>query len=256
MEAVGDKIRANILAQSVGVNVIPWSGSGLTTEGTAIPPELFERAVVRTAEDAQRSAEVIGFPLMIKASEGGGGKGIRRAETMDELLQGYKQVVIEVPASPVFLQKLSTNSRHLEVQVRKASCAAGHCIAPHPNCTASYLYPRPSAQVIMDSYGNGISLFSRDCSVQRRHQKIIEEGPVTVAPPALLQELERGAVRLCHKVGYCSAGTVEYLFNGTEYTFLEVNPRLQVEHPVTEAITGINIPALQVQVRLVCVGLD
>lgn len=117
MQAVGDKICANILAQSVGVNVIPWSGSGLTTEGTTISPEIFNKAVVHTVEEAKQRAEVIGFPLMIKASEGGGGKGIRKVEAMDELIRGYKQVMIEVPGSPVFLQRLSVNSRHLEVQV-------------------------------------------------------------------------------------------------------------------------------------------
>ena len=141
---------------------------------------------------------------------------------MEELRTGFVQVQAEVPGSPVFIQQLSTNSRHLEVQV------------------------------VADKHGNAISLYGRDCSVQRRHQKIIEEGPVTVAPRELCEELERGAVRLAKKVRYSGVGTVEYLYNITtgEYSFLEVNPRLQVEHPVTETITGVNLPAVQLQIAM------
>ena len=165
-------------------------------------------------------AERIGFPLMVKASEGGGGKGIRMVRHLDHLAVAYNQVCNEVVGSPVFLQKLSQNSRHLEVQV------------------------------IADVHGNAISLYGRDCSVQRRHQKIIEEGPVAVAPRSTVEELEQGAVRLAKKVGYRGAGTVEYLYNETETTFLEVNPRLQVEHPVTESITGVNIPSIQLMIAM------
>ena len=106
--------------------------------------------------------------------------------------------------------------------------------------------------MVADAHGQAIALYGRDCSVQRRHQKIIEEGPITVAPRALCEELERGAVRLAKKVGYCGVGTVEYLYNikTGEYSFLEVNPRLQVEHPVTEQITGVNLPAVQLQLAM------
>ena len=223
MDAVGDKICANILAQSCDVDVIPWSGSGLTVAGVAIPEETLRLATLRTTlEEAEASAQKVGFPLMIKASEGGGGKGIRMVADMEALRVGYVQVQAEVPGSPIFIQQLSTNSRHLEVQV------------------------------VADKHGNAISLYGRDCSVQRRHQKIIEEGPVTVAPRETCERLERGAVRLAKKVGYSGVGTVEYLYNITTgaYSFLEVNPRLQVEHPVTETITGVNLPAVQLQIAM------
>ena len=163
MDAVGDKICANILAQSCDVNVIPWSGSGLTVPETSIPEDVLLAATLGDLDQAEESAEKVGFPLMIKASEGGGGKGIRMVTNMEELRTGFVQVQAEVPGSPVFIQQLSTNSRHLEVQV------------------------------VADKHGNAISLYGRDCSVQRRHQKIIEEAPVTVAPRELCAELERGA---------------------------------------------------------------
>ena len=192
MDAVGDKICANILAQSCDVDVIPWSGSGLTVPGISIPEETLRLATLRTVEEAEASALKVGFPLMIKASEGGGGKGIRMVNDMEALRAGYVQVQAEVPGSPIFIQQLSTNSRHLEVQV------------------------------VADKHGNAISLYGRDCSVQRRHQKIIEEGPVTVAPRETCEQLERGAVRLAKKVGYSGVGTVEYLYNITTgaYSFL------------------------------------
>ena len=222
MDAVGDKICANLLAQSCDVNVIPWSGSGLTVPDITIPDDVLLKATLATLEEAEVSAAKVGFPLMIKASEGGGGKGIRMVTNMDELRTGYVQVQAEVPGSPIFIQQLSTNSRHLEVQV------------------------------VADKHGNAVSLYGRDCSVQRRHQKIIEEGPVTVAPREVCEELERGAVRLAKKVKYSGVGTVEYLYNITTgvYSFLEVNPRLQVEHPVTETITGVNLPAVQLQIAM------
>jgi len=222
MEAVGDKICANLLAQSCDVNVIPWSGSGLTVPGTTIPPDVLHKATLHSVQDALDCVKRVGYPCMIKASEGGGGKGIRKVSNDEEMTTGFSQVAAEVPGSPIFIQKLSTDSRHLEVQV------------------------------VADMHGNAISLYGRDCSVQRRHQKIIEEGPMSVAPGAMQRELERGAVRLAKKVSYRSAGTVEYLYNMVtgEYSFLEVNPRLQVEHPVTEMITGVNIPAVQLQVAM------
>ena len=117
MDAVGDKICANLLAQSCDVNVIPWSGSGLTVPDITIPEDVLLMATLRTLEEAETSAAKVGFPLMIKASEGGGGKGIRMVSNMDELRTGYVQVQAEVPGSPIFIQQLSTNSRHLEVQV-------------------------------------------------------------------------------------------------------------------------------------------
>lgn len=107
-------------------------------------------------------------------------------------------------------------------------------------------------QLLADQYGNAISLFGRDCSVQRRHQKIIEEAPVTAAPPEILEQMEQAAVRLARLAGYVNAGTVEYLYDPTtqKFSFLELNPRLQVEHPTTEMVSGVNIPAAQLQVAM------
>lgn len=107
-------------------------------------------------------------------------------------------------------------------------------------------------QVVADQYGNAVSLFGRDCSVQRRHQKIIEEAPVTIAKPDVFDHMAKSAVRLAKLVGYVSAGTVEYLFSpaDNEYFFLELNPRLQVEHPTTEMVSGVNLPAAQLQIAM------
>ncbi len=159
---------------------------------------------------------------MIKASEGGGGKGIRKAVGEDGFELLYKAAASEIPGSPIFIMKLAGNARHLEVQL------------------------------LADQYGNNISLFGRDCSVQRRHQKIIEEAPVTIANPAIFRAMEEAAVRLGQLVGYVSAGTVEYLYSHADekFYFLELNPRLQVEHPTTEMVSGVNLPAAQLQVAM------
>uniref|UniRef100_A0A8D2KPK5 acetyl-CoA carboxylase n=1 Tax=Urocitellus parryii TaxID=9999 RepID=A0A8D2KPK5_UROPR len=168
-----------------------------------------------------QAAEKIGFPVMIKASEGGGGKGIRKAESAEDFPMLFRQVQSELPGSPIFLMKLAQHARHLEVQV------------------------------LADQYGNAVSLFGRDCSIQRRHQKIIEEAPATIATPALLEFMEQCAVRLAKTVGYVSAGTVEYLYSQDgSFHFLELNPRLQVEHPCTEMIADVNLPAAQLQIAM------
>ena len=122
----------------------------------------------------------------------------------------------------MFMMQLCTQARHLEVQI------------------------------VGDEYGNAVALNGRDCSTQRRFQKIFEEGPPTIANPAVFREMEKAAQRLTRNIGYVGAGTVEYLYNANtqEYFFLELNPRLQVEHPVTEGITGVNLPATQLQVAM------
>nr|AOE43261.1 acetyl-CoA carboxylase biotin carboxylase [Rostrostelium ellipticum] len=224
MMDLGDKIASTIVAQSARVACVPWSGSGLQVEYAKtgqIPPDVYARATVKTVEEAATAAASIGFPAMVKASEGGGGKGIRRVSSLEELPAAFRQVQSEVPGSPVFLMRLVANARHLEVQI------------------------------VGDQYGEAISLSGRDCSVQRRHQKIIEEGPPLAPRPDVWLEMERAAVRLVKEVGYVGAGTVEYLFDSEgNYYFLELNPRLQVEHPVTEEITQVNLPATQLQIAM------
>ncbi|CAF3037161.1 unnamed protein product, partial [Rotaria sp. Silwood2] len=131
-------------------------------------------------------------------------------------------VQTEVPGSPIFLMKYAHSCRHLEVQI------------------------------LADQSGQAISLFGRDCSIQRRHQKIIEEAPAIIAPREILEQMEKAAVHLAKMVGYVSAGTIEYLYNPSDQTFffLELNPRLQVEHPCTEMITDVNLPACQLQIAM------
>ncbi|KAL7542222.1 hypothetical protein ACHAXR_012111 [Thalassiosira sp. AJA248-18] len=226
MHALGDKIGSTIIAQNAGVPCIAWNGAHVVAEydrenGT-LPEEAFLEACVTSAAEASTAAASIGFPIMIKASEGGGGKGIRMVDTPENVQNAYRQVCGEVPGSPIFIMKLSTNSRHLEVQL------------------------------IADEYGNAIALNGRDCSVQRRHQKIIEEGPPIAAAPDVWKQMEDAAVSLAKAVGYTNAGTVEYLYSEPDqkFFFLELNPRLQVEHPVTEMITRVNLPAAQLQVAM------
>ena len=199
MSVLGDKIAANILAQTAKVPSIPWSGSygnpgddgplqaTLTDEGT-IPQETFEAACVTTADEALAAAERVGYPVMLKASEGGGGKGIRMNKNPEELAASFPQVESEVPGSPIFVMQLMTGARHLEVQV------------------------------VGDEHGNAVALNGRDCSTQRRFQKIFEEGPPTrpsggIADPAVFADMELKAKQLVQNIGYVGAGTVEYLYN-------------------------------------------
>ena len=234
MSVLGDKIAANILAQTAKVPSIPWSGSyggendgplqaNLNEQGT-IPEEIFEKATCRSVEEAVEAAKRIGYEngIMIKASEGGGGKGIRFVDNEEDLKNAYIQVQNEVVGSPIFLMQLCKNARHLEVQI------------------------------VGDQHGNAVALNGRDCSTQRRFQKIFEEGPPTIARPESFKEMQKAAQRLTQSIGYIGAGTVEYLYNAAtdEFFFLELNPRLQVEHPVTEGITGVNMPATQLQVAM------
>ncbi|XP_062200626.1 acetyl-CoA carboxylase 1-like [Phragmites australis] len=225
MAALGDKIGSSLIAQAAGVPTLPWSGSHVKVPPEnchSIPEEIYKDACVSTTEEAVASCQVVGYPAMIKASWGGGGKGIRKVHNDDEVRALFKQVQGEVPGSPIFIMKVASQSRHLEVQL------------------------------LCDKHGNVAALHSRDCSVQRRHQKIIEEGPITVAPPETVKELEQAARRLAKCVRYVGAATVEYLYSMEtgEYYFLELNPRLQVEHPVTEWIAEINLPAAQVAVGM------
>uniref|UniRef100_A0A8C1VGH2 acetyl-CoA carboxylase n=1 Tax=Cyprinus carpio TaxID=7962 RepID=A0A8C1VGH2_CYPCA len=230
MWALGDKIASSIVAQTAGIPTLPWSGTGLTVEWTEndqkkgiinVPTELYEQGCVHDVEAGLKAAEQIGYPVMVKASEGGGGKGIRKVTGAEDFPNLFRQVQAEVPGSPIFVMQLAKHARHLEVQI------------------------------LADQYGNAISLFGRDCSVQRRHQKIIEEAPATIATSDVFEDMEKCAVSLAKMVGYVSAGTVEYLYSqdGSFY-FLELNPRLQVEHPCTEMVADVNLPAAQLQIAM------
>uniref|UniRef100_A0AAQ5ZK67 acetyl-CoA carboxylase n=1 Tax=Amphiprion ocellaris TaxID=80972 RepID=A0AAQ5ZK67_AMPOC len=231
MWALGDKVASSIVAQSADIPTLPWSGSGLRVDWAeedqrqgnviSVPPEIYTEGCVHDIDDGLAGAERIGYPVVIKASEGGGGKGIRKVESSEDFPSSFRQVQTEVPGSPIFIMQLAQHARHLEVQI------------------------------LADEYGNAISLFGRDCSIQRRHQKIIEEAPATIAALSTFEQMERYAVRLAKMVGYVSAGTVEYLFSEDgSFHFLELNPRLQVEHPCTEMIADVNLPAAQLQIAM------
>ena len=228
MRSLGDKISSTIVAQHAKVPCIPWSGEGvdqvkMDEHGiVTVEDHIYDQGCTHSPEEGLEKARQIGFPIMVKASEGGGGKGIRKVDTEEDFKRLYNAAEGEVPGSPIFIMKLAGNARHLEVQL------------------------------LADQYGNNISIFGRDCSVQRRHQKIIEEAPVTIAKPATFQAMEKAAVRLGKLVGYVSAGTVEYLYSHADdkFYFLELNPRLQVEHPTTEMVSGVNLPAAQLQIAM------
>ena len=168
------------------------------------------------------AALTMGLPLLLKAAAGGGGRGQRVVRDADTLAADIEAALREARSafgeSGLILERLIENARHVEVQI------AG------------------------DGQGRVIHLFERDCSLQRRHQKVIEEAPAPGLAPALLERIRADAVRLCASVGYRGLGTVEFLVQRDDYWFLEVNPRLQVEHPVTEAVTGLDLVALQLRI--------
>ncbi|WP_018681343.1 carboxyl transferase domain-containing protein [Actinokineospora enzanensis] len=207
MRKLGDKIGAKLIAEEVGVPVAPWS-----------------RGAVETLEDATRAAAEIGYPLMLKATAGGGGRGIRVVRSDAELADAYERTSQEAArafgSGIVFLERLVTGARHVEVQV------------------------------IADGQGNAWALGVRDCSVQRRNQKIIEESASPVLDADQTNELKTSAERLAVAVGYRGAATVEFLYHPGDrlFAFLEVNTRLQVEHPITESTTGFDLVKAQLHV--------
>ncbi|MEU4623858.1 carboxyl transferase domain-containing protein [Actinoplanes sp. NPDC023801] len=207
MRKLGDKIGSKLIAEEVGVPVAPWS-----------------RGEVATLEDALRAGDEIGYPLMLKATAGGGGRGIRRVDSAEDLTDAYERTSQEAlrafGSGVVFLERLVTGARHVEVQM------------------------------IADGQGGAWALGVRDCSVQRRNQKIIEESSSVVMAPEQAAELKASAVRLALAVGYRGAGTVEFLYHPGDklFAFLEVNTRLQVEHPITEITTGTDLVKLQLHV--------
>ncbi|OUC97168.1 biotin carboxylase N-terminal domain-containing protein [Streptosporangium minutum] len=207
MRKLGDKIGAKLIAEEVGVPVAPWS-----------------RGEVATLEDALRAGGEIGYPLMLKATAGGGGRGIRMVASEEDLADAYERTSQEAlrafGSGVVFLERLVTGARHVEVQV------------------------------IADGQGTAWALGVRDCSVQRRNQKVIEESASPVLTIEQTAELKASAERLAVAVGYCGACTVEFLYHPGEklFAFLEVNTRLQVEHPITEITTGTDLVRLQLHV--------
>jgi acetyl/propionyl-CoA carboxylase alpha subunit/acetyl-CoA carboxylase carboxyltransferase component len=207
MRALGDKIGAKLIAEEVGVPVAPWSGGEMAT-----------------LDDALAAAERIGYPVMLKAAAGGGGRGIRVITSAEDLAATFERTRQEAlrafGSGTVFLEQLVTGARHVEVQL------------------------------IADGQGTAWALGVRDCSVQRRHQKIIEESASPVLAAEQAAELKASAERLALAVGYRGAATVEFLYHPGQqrFAFLEVNTRLQVEHPVTELTTGTDLVRLQLHV--------
>ena len=207
MRKLGDKIGSKLIAEEVGVPVAPWSRGG-----------------VETLEQALEAAQSIGYPLMLKATAGGGGRGIRKVESAAELEDAYQRTRDEAErafgSGIVFLERLVTGARHVEVQV------------------------------IADGQGTAWAIGVRDCTVQRRNQKVIEESASPLLDEAQTDELKASAERLAIAVDYRGAGTVEFLYHPGEKTFafLEVNTRLQVEHPITELTTDLDLVKAQIHV--------
>ncbi|MEZ0495519.1 biotin carboxylase N-terminal domain-containing protein [Sphingomonas sp. IW22] len=208
--AMGDKIESKKLAKAAGVNVVP----GFV-------------GVIEDTEHAVRIAGEIGYPVMMKASAGGGGKGMRLAWSEQDVREGFEATRREGLASfgddRVFIEKFIESPRHIEIQV------------------------------LGDQHGNIVYLGERECSIQRRHQKVVEEAPSPFVTPDMRRKMGEQAVALARAVGYYSAGTVELIVSGADTTgdgfyFLEMNTRLQVEHPVTEAVTGLDLVEQMIRV--------
>ncbi|UCE86175.1 MAG: ATP-grasp domain-containing protein [Deltaproteobacteria bacterium] len=191
-------------------------------ERAGVPVIPWSGGRVDDAEHAARCAREIGFPLAIKAAASGGGRGIRMVPSAGELAAAFRSARSEAEASfgdgRLFLERRLTGGRHIEVQVAA------------------------------DGQGRVVSLGCRDCSVQRRHQKLIEEAPPAGIPPERLADIETAAVELARRVGYCGVGTVEFLVTGRDFFFLEVNPRLQVEHAISEAVRDVDLVQLQIRI--------
>jgi propionyl-CoA carboxylase alpha chain len=204
--SMGDKIESKKIARAAGVSTVPG-----VLEAISDPKE------------AMKIAEEIGYPVIIKAAAGGGGKGMRIVRNADELKDGMKLASSEARSSfndaRVFIEKYFVNPRHIEIQV------------------------------LADKYGNVVALGERECSIQRRHQKVIEEAPSAFISPEIREQMQAESVALAKQVGYVSAGTVEFIVDAEgKFYFLEMNTRLQVEHRVTELVTGIDLVEQMIRV--------
>ncbi|WP_167647594.1 acetyl-CoA carboxylase biotin carboxylase subunit [Mameliella alba] len=206
IEAMGDKITSKKIAQEAKVNTVPGY-----------------MGLIEDAEEAVKISNEIGYPVMIKASAGGGGKGMRIAWNDEEAREGFQSSKNEAASSfgddRIFIEKFVTQPRHIEIQV------------------------------LCDTHGNGIYLNERECSIQRRNQKVVEEAPSPFLDPETRKAMGEQSVALAKAVGYASAGTVEFIVDGDKnFYFLEMNTRLQVEHPVTELITGVDLVEQMIRV--------
>ena len=203
---MGDKVSAKKAMIEAGVPCVPGSDGALS----GVPSEIL------------KTADKVGFPVIIKASGGGGGRGMRVVEKKEDLLKAVEMTRAEAEAAfgnpMVYMERFLQRPRHVEVQV------------------------------LADEHGNAIYLGERDCSMQRRHQKIIEEAPAPFITPAERKKIGEACVAACKRIGYRGAGTFEFLYEDGEFFFIEMNTRVQVEHPVTELITGVDIVQEQLRV--------
>ena len=203
IKTMGNKISAKKLAKKIGLPIVPGSSESI-------------------GSNANEEAEKIGYPIIIKAASGGGGRGMRVVDSESELENSLNLTRSEAEKAfgdpTVYMEKFFTSPRHIEVQV------------------------------LGDKFGNVIHLGERDCSLQRRHQKVIEEAPALGIPQELKEEIHSKCIEACKKIKYVSAGTFEFLYENEKFYFMEMNTRIQVEHPVTESITGLDLVKLQLRI--------
>ena len=203
IKTMGDKISAKKLAKKVGLPVVPGSDKPISS-------------------DPKKEAENIGYPVILKATSGGGGRGMKVIRSESSLEEGIKSTKSESSAifgdSTIYMEKYFESPRHIEVQV------------------------------LADKFGNVIHLGERDCSLQRKHQKVIEEAPARGIPTEIKNEIFSKCIEACKEINYVSAGTFEFLYENEEFYFIEMNTRIQVEHPVTESVTGLDLVKLQLRI--------
>lgn len=201
---MGDKEQARILMKQAGVPVIPGSD------------------LLHSIEEAKAAADEIGFPVLLKAKAGGGGKGIRPVEDMESLAAAYTSASQEAESAfgdgGLYMERRLVKVKHVEIQV------------------------------LADAHGNVVALGERECSAQRKNQKLVEEAPSPVLTPALREAMCDTAAKAAKAVGYVNAGTIEFLLEGENFYFMEMNTRIQVEHPVTEMVTGLDLVKWQIKI--------